>query len=128
MAGVLVEEFLPYLSEAVKPLLVALSINAEIKHSNAPEAALAKDELEAEGLTAMAVDLRGVGRQVFGVNTSLMQAKESACKTLYQYTEDLGEGFAAHAAETLAVVIPNLGPRNAIGVQVISSAIVPKLV
>ncbi|CBJ30196.1 conserved unknown protein [Ectocarpus siliculosus] len=128
MAGVLVEEFLPYLSEAVKPLLVALSINAEIKHSNAPDAALAKDELEAEGLTAMAVDLRGVGRQVFGVNTSLMQAKESACKTLYQYTEDLGEGFAPHAAETLAVVIPNLGPRNAIGVQVISSAIVPKLV
>ncbi|CAM9740987.1 unnamed protein product, partial [Ectocarpus fasciculatus] len=128
MAGVLGEEFLPYLSEAVKPLLVALSINAEIKHSNAPDAALAKDELEAEGLTAMAVDLRGVGRQVFGVNTSLMQAKESACKTLYQYTEDLQEGFAPHAAETLAVVIPNLGPRNAVGVQIISSAIVPKLV
>lgn len=128
MAGVLGEEFLPYLSEAVTPLLAALSTDAEIKLSNAPDADAATREFEAAGLTAMAMDLRGVGRQVFGVNTSLMQAKESACKTLYQYTEDLGEGFASHAAGTLSVVLPNLGPRNAVGVQVVSAALVPRLV
>lgn len=122
------EEFLPYLAEAVTPLLSALSTDAEIRLSNAPDAELAKGELEAAGLTAMSMDLRGAGRQVFGVNTSLMQAKESACKTLYQYTEDLGEGFAPHAAQALAVVLPNLGPRNAVPVQVVSAAIVPKLV
>eukprot|EP00752_Nemacystus_decipiens_P012203 g10819.t1 len=128
MAGVLREEFLPYLSEAVTPLLAALSADAEIKLSNAPDAEAATREFEAAGLTAMTMDLRGVGRQVFGVNTSLMQAKESACKTLYQYTEDLGEGFAPHAAATLSVVLPNLGPRNAVGVQVVSAALVPRLV
>lgn len=48
----------------------------------------------------------------------LAQAKESACKTLYQYTEDLGDAFAKHAASTLALVLPNLGPRNAVSVQV----------
>eukprot|EP00903_Cladosiphon_okamuranus_P012365 g11590.t1 len=128
MAGVLGEEFLPYLSEAVTPLLSALSTDAEIKLSNAPDADAATREFEAAGLTAMAMDLRGVGRQVFGVNTSLMQAKESACKTLYQYTEDLGEGFAPHAAATLSVVLPNLGPKNAVGVQVVSAALVPRLV
>ncbi|CAM9783991.1 unnamed protein product, partial [Hapterophycus canaliculatus] len=128
MAGVLGDEFLPYLAEAVKPLLAALSTDAEIKLSSAPDTDLAKEEFEAAGLTAMSMDLRGMGRQVFGINTSLMQAKESACKTLYQYTEDLGEGFGPHAPETLAVVLPNLGPRNAVGVQVVSAAIVPKLV
>ncbi|CAN0411049.1 unnamed protein product [Pylaiella littoralis] len=128
IAGVLGEEFLPYLAEAVSPLLSALSTDAEIKLSNAPDEDLAKEELEAAGLTAMSMDLRGAGRQVFGVNTSLMQAKESACKTLYQYTEDLGEGFAPHAAQALAVVLPNLGPRNAVAVQVVSAAIVPRLV
>ncbi|CAN0016499.1 unnamed protein product, partial [Sphacelaria rigidula] len=58
----------------------------------------------------------------------LAQAKESACKTLYQYTEDLGDAFAKHAASTLALVLPNLGPRNAVSVQVVSAAIVPRLV
>ncbi|CAM9512664.1 unnamed protein product [Laminaria digitata] len=127
IAGVMREEFLPYLSEAVTPLLAALSTDAEIKVSSASNIASAKEEMEAAGLTALEMDLRGVGRQLFGVNTSLMQAKESACKTLYQYTDDLGDGFAPHAAGTLAVVLPNLGPRNAVAVQVVSAAIVPKL-
>lgn len=127
IAGVLREEFLPYLSEAVTPLLAALLTDAEIKVSSASNIAGAKEEMEAAGLTALEMDLRGVGKQLFGVNTSLMQAKESACKTLYQYTDDLRDGFAPHAAGTLAVVLPNLGPRNAVAVQVVSAAIVPKL-
>lgn len=127
IAGVLHEEFLPYLSEAVMPLLAALSTDAEIKVSSASNIDSAKEEMEAAGITPLEMDLRGVGRQLFGVNTSLMQAKESACKTLYQYTDDLGDGFAPHAAGTLAVVLPNLGPRNAVAVQVVSAAIVPKL-
>lgn len=128
MAGVLGEEFLPYLSEAVTPLLAALSTEAEIKLPNTPDADAATLEFEDAGLTAMTMDLRGAGPQVFGVNTSLMQAKESACKALYQYTEDLGEEFAPHAAATLSVVLPNLGPKNAVGVQVVSAALVPRLV
>lgn len=86
--------------------------------SSAPDSVNAKEELEAAGMTAIEMDLRGVGRQLFGVNTSLMQAKESACKTLYQYTGDLGDSLAPHAASTLSVVLPNLGPRNAVAVQV----------
>ncbi|CAM9438858.1 unnamed protein product [Ectocarpus sp. 12 AP-2014] len=128
MAGVLGEEFLPYLSEAVTPLLAALSTAAEMKLSDAPDAEAATLEFEDAGLTAITMDLRGAGPQVFGVNKSLMQAKESACKALYQYTEDLGEGFAPHAAATLSVVLPNLGPKNPVGVQVVSAAIVPRLV
>lgn len=127
IAGVLREEFLPYLSEAVTPLLAALSTDAEIKVSSASNIASAKEEMEAAGITPLEMDVRGIGKQLFGVNTSLMQAKESACKTLYQYTDDLGDGFAPHAAGTLAVVLPNLGPRNAVAVQVVSAAIVPKL-
>ncbi|CAN0070070.1 unnamed protein product, partial [Ectocarpus fasciculatus] len=128
LAGVLGEEFIPYLSEAVTPLLAALSTEAEITLSDAADADLATLELEDAGLTAMAMDLRGAGPQVFGVNSSLMEAKESACKALYQYAEDLGEGFAPHAAATLPVVLPNLGPKNAVGVQVVSAALVPRLV
>lgn len=102
----------------------------DTKVSTAAESnmANAKEEMEAAGLTPLEMDLRGIGRQLFGVNTSLMQAKEIACKTLYQYTEDLGDSFAEHAAGTLAVVLPNLGPRNAVAVQVVSAAIVPRLV
>lgn len=128
MAGVLGAEFLPYLDDAVAPLLAGLSLDAEIKVSTASSAATAREELEEAGLTPLEMDLRGLGRQVFGVNTSLMQAKESACRTLFQYTEDLGEAFAPYAARALAVVLPNLGPRNAVAVQVVSAAIVPKLV
>ncbi|CAM9864016.1 unnamed protein product [Ectocarpus sp. 8 AP-2014] len=128
MAGVLGEEFLPYLSEAVTPLLAALSTAAEMKLSDAPDAEAATLEFEDAGLTAMTMDLRGAGAQVFGVNNSLMQAKESACKALYQYTEDLGEGFAPHAAATMSVVLPNLGPKNPVAVQVVSAALVPRLV
>lgn len=129
MAGVLGEEFLPYLEDAVSPLLAALSVDAEIKVSPATSnMPAAKEDMKAAGLTPLEMDLRGVGRQLLGVNTSLMQAKESACKTLYQYTEDLGAGFAPHAARTLAVVLPNLGQRNAVAVQVVSAAIVPRLV
>ncbi|CAN0420278.1 unnamed protein product [Ectocarpus sp. 12 AP-2014] len=128
MAGVLGEEFLPFLSEAVTPLLAALSTAAEMKLSDAPDAEGATLEFEDAGLTAMTMDLRGAGPQVFGVNKSLMQAKESACKALYQYTEDLGDGFAPHAAATLSVVLRNLGPKNPVGVQVVSAAIVPRLV
>ncbi|CBN78372.1 conserved unknown protein [Ectocarpus siliculosus] len=128
MAGVLGEEFLPYLSEAVTPLLAALSTAAEMKLSDAPDADAATLEFEDAGLTAMTMDLRGAGPQVFGVNNSLMQAKESACKALYQYTEDLGEGFAPHAAATMSVVLPNLGPQNPVAVQVVSAALVPRLV
>lgn len=127
MAGVLHEEFLPYLSEAVTPLLAALSTDAEFKVSSASNIDSAKEEMEAAGLNPVEMAIRGIGRHLFGVNTSLMQAKESACKTLYQYTDDLGDGFAPHAVDTLAVVLPNLGPRNAIAVQVVSAAIVPKL-
>lgn len=127
MAGVLGVEFLPYLDDAVAPLLAGLSLDAEIKVSTASSAATAREELEEAGLTLLEMDLRGLGHQVFGVNTSLMQAKESACRTLFQYTEDLGEAFTPYAARTLAVVLPNLGPRNAVAVQVVSAAIVPKL-
>lgn len=127
MAGVLGEEFLPYLSEAVTPLLAALSTTAEMKLSDAPDADAATLEFE-DALTAMTMDLRGAGPQVFGVNNSFMQAKESACMALYQYTEDLGEGFAPHAAATLSVVLPNLGPKNPVGVQVVNAALVPRLV
>lgn len=131
IAGVLGGEFLPYLDQAVTPLLAALSVDAEIRvasSSSSSNIATIKREMEAAGLTALEMDLRGVGKQLFGVNTSLMQAKEAACKTLYQYTVDLGDGFAPHAAATLAVVLPNVGPRNATAVQVVSAAIMPKLV
>ena len=128
MAGVLGPEFLPYLDDAVKPLLQGLSLDAEIKVSSASSAATAREQLEEAGLTPLEMDVRGLGRQLFGVNTSLMQAKESACRALFQYTDDLGEGFAAHARETLLAVLPNLGPRNAVAVQVVSAAIVPRLV
>lgn len=96
--------------------------------SSTPDSSVAKEELEAAGMTAVEMDLRGVGRQLFGINSSLMQAKESACNTLYQYTEDLGDRLAAHAARALAVVLPNLGPRNAVAVQVVSAAVIPRLV
>lgn len=128
MAGVLGAEFLPYLDDAVAPLLAGLSLDAEIKVSTASSAATAREQLEEAGLTPLEMDLRGLGHQVFGVNTSLMQAKESACRTLFQYTEDLGEAFTPYAARALALVLPNLGPRNAVAVQVVSAAIVPKLV
>lgn len=99
-----------------------------MKVSSTPDSTVAKEELEAAGMTAVEMDLRGVGRQLFGVNTSLMQAKESACNTLYQYTEDLGDGLSLLAPRALAVVLPNLGPRNAVAVQVVSAAIIPRLV
>lgn len=50
IAGVLREEFLPYLDQAVAPLLAALAIDAEVKVSPSPDSATAKEDLEVRPL------------------------------------------------------------------------------
>ncbi|CAM9997949.1 unnamed protein product [Discosporangium mesarthrocarpum] len=51
-----------------------------------------------------------------------------ACKTLFQYMEDMGNGMAPYCAEILSVILPNLGPRNTEVVKVVSTAVVPRLI
>lgn len=49
IAGVLREEFLPYLDRAVTPLLAALSADAEVRVSSSPDSAAAREDLEVGG-------------------------------------------------------------------------------
>lgn len=128
IASVLQGEFLPYLDRAVAPLLAPLVVDAAKIVASDAASVSAKEGLEAAGMTAVEVHLRGIGEHIFGVNTSLMQAKEWACKTLFQYTEDLGDALAPHAPRALAAVLPNLWALNTAAVRAVSAAIVPRLV
>ncbi|CAM9265669.1 unnamed protein product [Chrysoparadoxa australica] len=126
IAGVLKGEFTPYLGRVMPPLISAVKASHQIKIGDA-ESLTGKEDLAAQGYTAIECCVKGIGAQVFGVNTALMQEKEMACRTMFQYTEEMGTTLAPFAAEALASVLPNLGGANTVTVRNVSSAIVPRL-
>jgi hypothetical protein len=139
IAGVLMDEFNPYIQYVMPPLMAALQVDTSISMIDSTEGLISQDDNSSSaaataaaaqqqpGVATISYSVRGLGPQMFTVNTAAMQTAKVACQVLYEYTECLGIHMAPFAHTVLLKVLPNLSKCNTPSVRVVTAAIVPKL-
>jgi Importin repeat 6 len=139
IAGVLMDEFSPYIQYVMPPLMAALQVDTSISMVDSTEGLISQDDSSSStaattaaaqqqpGVATISYSVRGLGPQTFTVNTAAMQTAKVACQVLYEYTECLGVHMAPFAHTVLLKVLPNLSKANTPSVRIVTAAIVPKL-
>jgi mannose/fructose/N-acetylgalactosamine-specific phosphotransferase system component IID len=138
IAGVLLDEFNPYIQYVMPPLMAALQVDTSISMIDNTEGLIASQDdnsstaaataaQQQPGVATISYSVRGLGPQMFTVNTAAMQTAKVACQVLYEYTECLGVHMAPFAHTVLLKVLPNLSKCNTPSVRIVTAAIVPKL-
>ncbi|CAN4087497.1 unnamed protein product [Withania somnifera] len=91
------EDFLPYLSVVMPPLLRS----AQLK----PDIIISSTDSESDDDRLASATLRDKG---FGIKTSIMEEKATACKMLYWYVHELKERFYPWIDQVLQTLVPLL--------------------
>lgn len=97
------EAFIPYLSFVIPPLLKSVGIDnafqiTDVGNRNPDEGK--------EGFQSMTVSIRHQGDRRVTINTSLMDEQGTACQMLYQYANELKDGFFPYVDSAAKALVP----------------------
>jgi len=119
-------EFAEYLGTVIPPLLAAAGNETHVvmRDADGPDG----DDGEIEGLETITVDIRGMGTKKLGMNASEMEDKATACYTLYQYVDDMGEHYLPFLDATADVMLPLVNYKYLEGPRTAAVCVMPRLV
>jgi hypothetical protein len=130
IAGILKQDFMPFLGRFLPPLLERIRAEVSVRLLTEEDAEKGGDwdeDGEDGGCEVYERYERGVGKIKIVMNTSHMQEKELACRTLYQYILDLGILIQPFWRDIVATVIPLLQWEYTEGVRMVASWTLPRI-
>lgn len=123
IARILDEDFIPYLSYVMPPLLRSAGREPDVIVTDADE-----DSGDAEeGMESVTLSIKGVGDKRISIRTSILEEKSMACNMILNYCVDLKDGFAPYVEESARVMIPLLKFAYLEEIREIAANIVPEL-
>ncbi|HIB63815.1 MAG TPA: hypothetical protein EYO33_01510, partial [Phycisphaerales bacterium] len=103
------QEFIPYLPHVLPPLLAMATQKNDFSIMDADdETMVAQEQQKAleNGLSTSILDVKGLGRKMIVLNTSVVFEKEQAVRALYEYVDELEQHMLPFLDDICKTVLP----------------------
>eukprot|EP00949_MAST-11_sp_MAST-11-sp1_P002975 g2975.t1 len=124
------QEFIPYLPHVLPPLLATANAKHDFSVLDADDEAKVAQEQEkaiAKGLSTSILDVKGLGRKMIVLNTSVVFEKEQAVRAIFEYVDELEHHMLPFLDDIAKVVLPLVTDKFSPSVREVSVLVLPKL-
>eukprot|EP00249_Psilotum_nudum_P013400 c24308_g1_i1 orf=266-3634(-) len=97
------QDFLPYMSVVMPPLLHSAQLKPDVTITDADDSD--NDDIESDGES---VETITIGDKKIGIRTSVLEEKATACNMLCCYADELKEGFFPWIDQVAPILVPLL--------------------